>query len=129
MSTIYAKSFDIHRARKETIACDEIIHFNNAGASLMPIPVSESLHNYLRSEEHIGGYESEAKYIEYLDSVYDSAAKLLNCSADEIAFVENATRAWDLAFYSFKFKPGDKILTTFAEYIDFLTHCAANYPR
>ena len=115
-STIYAKSFDIHRARKETIACDEIIHFNNAGASLMPIPVSEALHNYFRSEEHIGGYEYEAKYIESHDSVYDSAAKLLNCSADEIAFVENATRAWDLAFYSFKFKPGDKILTTFAEY-------------
>ncbi len=115
-STIHAQSFDIVRARKETIACEEIIHFNNAGASLMPIPVSDALHNYLKSEEYIGGYETEDKFSECLDKVYSSAAKLLHCSADEIAFVENATRAWDLAFYSFKFKPGDKILTTYAEY-------------
>jgi len=110
------KTFDIKRARKETVACNEIIHFNNAGASLMPIPVSEALHSYLQSEEHIGGYETEALYSESLNRVYSSAAKLLNCTADEIAYVENATRAWDLAFYSFKFKSGDKILTTLAEY-------------
>jgi len=115
-STTHTKLFDIHRARKETIACDEIIHFNNAGASLMPIPVSDALHSYLRSEEKIGGYETEALYADFLNNVYRSSAKLLNCSTDEIAFVENATRAWGLAFYSFKFKPGDKILTTLAEY-------------
>ena len=32
---------DISKARAETKACSDIIHFNNAGASLMPIPVSE----------------------------------------------------------------------------------------
>ena len=108
--------FDIERARKDTVACDEIIHFNNAGASLMPSPVSEALHSYLESEEHIGGYETEALYSNSLNRVYSSAGKLLNCSADEIAYVENATRAWQLAFYSIKFKSGDKILTTIAEY-------------
>ncbi len=110
------KSIDVLRARKETIACDDIIHFNNAGASLMPVPVSEALHGYLRSEERIGGYETAEKYSESLERVYSVAAKLISCSPKEIAFVENATRAWDLAFYSFKFKPGDKILTTVAEY-------------
>jgi cysteine desulfurase / selenocysteine lyase len=108
--------FDIERARKDTLACNEIIHFNNAGASLMPIPVSDALHGYLRSEESIGGYETEALYSRSLDRIYSSASQLLNCSADEIAFVENATRAWQLAFYSLKFKSGDKILTTISEY-------------
>ena len=51
-------SFDIERARKDKVACDEIIHFNNVGASLMPSPVSKALHSYLESEEHIGGYET-----------------------------------------------------------------------
>lgn len=108
--------FDIERARKDTFACNEIVHFNNAGSSLMPIPVSDALHRYLRSEENIGGYETEALYHDSLENIYRSAADLINCSSDEIAYVENATRAWDLVFYSFKFKPGDKILTTLAEY-------------
>jgi len=108
--------FDIKRAREETSACSDLIHFNNAGASLMPTPVSKALHEYLSKEEQIGGYETEALYAESLNGVYSSAAKLLNCSPGEIAYVESATRAWDMAFYSFKFNPGDKILTTFAEY-------------
>jgi cysteine desulfurase/selenocysteine lyase len=109
-------TFDIKRARQETAACKDLIHFNNAGASLMPTPVSRALHEYLNKEEQLGGYETEALYMESLNSIYSSAAKLLNCSTNEIAFVENATRAWDMAFYSFKFNPGDKILTTIAEY-------------
>ena len=62
-----AIAFDIERARKDTLACDQIIHFNNAGASLMPTPVSKALHAYLESEEHIGGYESEALYSDSLN--------------------------------------------------------------
>jgi cysteine desulfurase/selenocysteine lyase len=109
-------TFDIKRAREETVACNDLIHFNNAGSSLMPTPVSSALHEYLNREEKIGGYETEALYSGSLNSIYSSAAKLLNCSTNEIAFVENATRAWDMAFYSFKFNPGDRILTTIAEY-------------
>lgn len=109
-------SLDFLRARQETPACHDLIHFNNAGAALMPTPVTEALYHYLRSEEQIGGYETEARYATELQSIYESAARLLNCQAEEIAFTESATRAWDFAFYSFPFKPGDKILTTYAEY-------------
>ncbi len=108
--------FDIIRARKETLACEDIVHFNNAGAALMPIPVSDVLHSYLDKEERMGGYETANDEIELLDHFYKSAAKLLNCEISEIAFVENATRAWDMAFYGFKFGQGDKILTTLSEY-------------
>ena len=109
-------SIDIKRAREDTLGCDEIIHFNNAGSSLMPMPVSDFLHAYLYQEERIGGYETAAAQARTLENFYTASAKLLNCSPSEIAYVENATRAWDMAFYSFQFKPGDKILTTISEY-------------
>ncbi|MGB1249721.1 MAG: aminotransferase class V-fold PLP-dependent enzyme [Candidatus Promineifilaceae bacterium] len=109
-------TFDIERAREETLGCDEIVHFNNAGSSLMPIPVSDFLHAYLYQEERIGGYETAAAQARMLENFYTATAKLLNCNSAEIAFIENATRAWDMAFYSFQFQPGDKILTTISEY-------------
>jgi selenocysteine lyase/cysteine desulfurase len=111
-----AEGFNIKRAREETYACNEIIHFNNAGSSLMPKPVSEVLHGYLHKEERFGGYETAILENEAIENFYDAAAKLLNCDIDEIAYIENATRAWGIAFYSFKFQTGDRILTTISEY-------------
>lgn len=108
--------FDIDRARRDTRACENIIHFNNAGSSLMPAPVADVLHEFLQKEEHRGGYETAAQESGVLDNFYNAAAKMFNCMPEEIAFVENATRAWDMAFYSFKFERGDKILTSIAEY-------------
>ena len=52
-----------------------------------------------------------------LKRLYNSIARLLNADRTEIALVENATVAWDMAFYSVGFAPGDRILTAEAEYL------------
>ncbi|MFT5193288.1 MAG: cysteine desulfurase/selenocysteine lyase [Cellvibrionaceae bacterium] len=109
-------TFDIGKAKRETRAADGMIHFNNAGSSMMPSPVADALYAYLQKEELIGGYETAAAEKDALDNFYIASAKLLNCDPDEIAFIENATRAWDMAFYSFRFEPGDKIVTSISEY-------------
>ncbi|MBT4888237.1 MAG: aminotransferase class V-fold PLP-dependent enzyme, partial [Rhodospirillales bacterium] len=49
-------------------------------------------------------------------AVYRSVARLLNVDSDEIALLENATVAWDKAFYSLPFNEGDRILTCQSEY-------------
>jgi len=111
-----ATFIDIDRARKETRALPELIHFNNAGASLMPTIVADSLHSYLHDEEKLGGYETAEMRADELDNFYNSFSRLLNCQPGEIAYIENATRAWDMVFYSIPLEPGDRILTSVSEY-------------
>lgn len=108
--------FDLERARRDTPGCDRVAHFNNAGAALMPQVVTDAILNHYRLESEIGGYEAEVREIEKIEKVYDSLAALVGCHRDEIALIENATRAWDMAFYSIPLEPGDRILTTISEY-------------
>ncbi len=108
--------FDIQRARQETPGCNSVLHFNNAGSSLMPQRVLDATVGHLQLEASMGGYEAAEQAHEQIEHTYDAAATLIGCSRDEIAIVENATRAWDMAFYSFPFSPGDRILTSMIEY-------------
>ena len=109
-------AFDLERARSDTPGCQHVLHFNNAGAALMPQPVLDATIAHLQLEAQIGGYEAAERAHDAVEHAYDAAATLIGCSRDEIAIVENATRAWDMAFYSIPFAPGDRILTAMAEY-------------
>jgi cysteine desulfurase/selenocysteine lyase len=110
-------TLDIARLRADTPACENLIHFNNAGSSLMPQPVYQAVLDHLALEQTIGGYAAEDEACPVLEDFYDAFAALLNCDRSEIAYVENATRAWDMAFYSLPLKEGDRILTVEAEYV------------
>ncbi|MEA2000312.1 MAG: aminotransferase class V-fold PLP-dependent enzyme [Actinomycetota bacterium] len=107
---------DIAQIRAETPGAAEVIHLNNAGASLPPAVVVDTAVQYLQEEATVGGYELADRRGEDLAGVYRSVAGVIGAHEDEIALVDNATRAWDMAFYSLAFKPGDRILTTTTEY-------------
>jgi len=107
---------DILRIRRDTPGCEQVTHFNNAGAALITQPALDALIGHLRAEAMSGGYEAADAAHSAIERVYDSVAALLNAQRDEIAIVENATRAWDMAFYSMPFRAGERILTAQAEY-------------
>src|SRR3977135_540002 len=102
---------DVRRARDETPGCTELAHFNNAGASLQPARVTETVIAHLRAESLGGGYEAAAAAHDRVEGVYSSLATLLNADSADIALTDSATRAWQAIFYAIPFRPGDKILT------------------
>ena len=109
---------DVALVRADTPGCHDVVHLNNAGAALPPQIVVDTVVEHLRLEARIGGYAAADAVAERADAVYDSVAALIGANRDEIALVENATRAWDMAFYALasSFQPGDRILTSRAEY-------------
>lgn len=109
-------TIDVDRVRADTPACDRMIHFNNAGSSLQPRAVTEAVMRHLAREQEIGGYEAEAEAADYIAAFYSGFGEMLGVDASEIACVENATRAWDMAFYGLPLREGDRILTHASEY-------------
>lgn len=113
-------SAEIDNLRAMTPGTRHRVHLNNAGAALMTSGVLATVVDHLNLEAEIGGYEAKAREIERIEAVYRSVARLVHADPAEIALAENATVAWQWAFYAQRFEPGHRILTTTAEY-------AANY--
>jgi selenocysteine lyase/cysteine desulfurase len=109
---------ELARVRADTPGCRDVAHFNNAGAALPTRAVLDTVIEHLELEARVGGYMAADVVAERSAVVYESVAALVGASVDEIALVENATRAWDMVAYSLgaSFGPGDRVLTSQAEY-------------
>jgi len=87
---------------------------------LPPRPVLDAVTSHLAREDAIGCGEAAAGAEVASPDVYDAVATLIEAHRDEIAFVESATRAWDMAFYAVPVRAGDRVTTAWAE-------CFSNY--
>lgn len=108
---------ELDRFRADTPACQEVLHFNNAGAALQPTVVQEAVSAHLDLEYRLGGYEAAAIRAKESASFYSTVAQLLNAKQEEIAFATSATDAYNRALSAIPFETGDLILTTENDYV------------
>ena len=108
---------DVGRLRADTPGVGKVAHFNNAGAALMPRPVIKAVQEYFEGEALLGGYEMHRKRGNQVEAVYQSLSELIGANRSEVALADNATRAWDVLFYSLGLGEGDRIVTTSSEYV------------
>ena len=107
---------ELDRWRRETPGCRDRIHLNNAGAALMPQPVLLALTAHLEREAAIGAYEAEDEAEPRVRETYELLGRVVGAAARNMAIVENATVAFSQAVSAFDFRPGDRIVTTRADY-------------
>lgn len=112
-----AGAIDLDRVRADTPGVAERVYLNHAGASPNPAPVLDAVIAHLRDEARLGGYEAAAARDEDIAAVRSSIARLVNGHPDEIALATSATDAWETAFWSFPWRPGDVVLTCRSEYV------------
>jgi selenocysteine lyase/cysteine desulfurase len=110
-------TLDIDRLRAETLGTRTVNHLNNAGASLVPDPVRETVLEHLDLEARIGGYEAEAAHNAEVRGVYDSIGTLIGADPQNVAITDNATGAFIQALSAIPFAQGDVIVTTRNDYV------------
>lgn len=102
--------------REDIPACTNSVYLNSAGAS----PTHSATHNamvaHLQLERELGGYQAAIKAMPAIEAFYTNIGTLINAQPHEISYCENATRAWQMAFYALNLTKGDRIITHISEY-------------
>lgn len=91
---------DIQALRADTPGTANRVHLNNAGAALLTHQTLDAMVGHLRLEAEMGGYEAAEVARGDIDDTYLAIAELVGGSPHEVALFDNATHAWNAAFYS-----------------------------
>ena len=76
---------DVAKVRADTPGCHEVIHFNNAGAALMPRPVLDATVGHLQLEALIGGYEAADQAETRIEATYGAIGRLIGAVIEQVA--------------------------------------------
>jgi selenocysteine lyase/cysteine desulfurase len=106
----------LERWRADTPGAARRVHLNNAGAALMPRPVHDAVAAHLARELELGGYEAAESAADPLATAYADLARLIGARRRNLAVAASSTAAFAQALGAFDFAPGDRILTTRADY-------------
>lgn len=86
--------FPLSKARADTPGLAHAIFMNNAGASLRPAIVTETIKDFLDLEDRVGGHAAAEIKAGQLSQTYGSIATMIGAKAEEIALMESQTVGW-----------------------------------
>lgn len=93
------------------------MYFNNAGAGIMSETTLKTVVDHMQLEMEVGAYKAANIKINEVNKFYSLAANLLNAEfKEEIAFIDSASRGWNLIMYGLNIKETDVIVTLSSEY-------------
>ncbi len=78
--------------------------------------MNDAVISYLRDEQRVGGYLAAQDNGASIWGTITSIAQLVGVTPQRVALTSSATAAWNRAISSIEFTPGDRVLTTRAEY-------------
>lgn len=102
---------EIIALRRETKACEKVVHLSNGSASPMPDSVAEAVNQYLDAERSLGPYETAQMQRASLARYYDLASQLIGASEREVAFTSGASSGWNTVLSGLGLSEGDEIIT------------------
>lgn len=92
-------------------------YLNNAGAALMSSATISSIENHLQLESKVGPTQAAADRSDGVRAFYESVSRLVNIDdPTNIAFMDSASRAWNMALYGLPISKGDVIVTLSSEF-------------
>ena len=80
----------------------DVLHFNNAGAALMPRRRARCPIEHLSLEARYRWLRGGGRRARRSRACLQRGGGVAELRSGEIAVIENATRAWDMAFYSIR---------------------------
>ena len=109
-------SVPLESVRADTPGVDHVVHLDNAGSALPTRGVLDTVMAHLELEARRGGYAAAREASGATEAVLGSVAALVGGEAESIALTESATVAWNSALHAYPFSPGQRVLTSRAEY-------------
>lgn len=95
----------------------DVKYFNNAGAGLMSKNTFKTVVDHMTLETEIGAYKAALAKATDIGMFYSLSAQLINAaSKEEIAYVDSASRGWNMVMYGLDITENDTIVTLSSEY-------------
>ncbi|WP_116474737.1 aminotransferase class V-fold PLP-dependent enzyme [Zobellella maritima] len=103
---------DIDKVRTDSPVCSSYAYFDTAAASAPTQDIVQKVTNYLDRTAAQGLYNPSFRKEVYgeLEAIRVRTAAFINASADEVAFVKNATEGISIIAQGIDWKPGDEVI-------------------